>query len=157
MNLFFYFLCKDEKYLYPKSEDRFIALHRPESFPQHLLRHDEPCPGVGGESVHLLQDITVARHGLTHLLPRHRLRPGRLQGPPHLSGEPGLHLGYGEPAARVRTPDRTDQLHGGPGVGAEHFADIIRQFLSYWIILLAGGTLAVKPVVFLGNVERIQI
>ena len=92
MNLFFYFLCKDKKYLYPKSEDRFIALHRPESFPQHLLRHDEPSPGVGGESVHLLQDITVTLQSSTNILAHHGLRPRRLQAPLHLPGETGLHL-----------------------------------------------------------------
>ena len=105
---------------------------------------------MGGEAVHLLQDITVASHSHTNIL---RLRPGRLQGPLHLLGEPALHLRDGDPPATVTTPDRTEQLHGCPALlGTEHFADIIREFLSSGVILLAGWTLTVKPVVFLEKV-----
>ena len=98
---------------YEKLQDRFVPSHCPQSFPQHLLRHDEASPGVGGEAVHLLQDITVAPHSHTNIVAPHRLRPGRLQGPLHLLGETVLHVGDGDPPTTVATPDRIDQLHGG--------------------------------------------
>ena len=145
---------------YNKLQDSFIPPECPESFPQHLLRHDQSSPGVGGETVDLLQDITVALYSHTNILAHHGLRPGRLQGPLHLPGQTVLHVGDGDLPTTVATPDRTDQLHGGPTrLRTEDFGHIIRQLLSCGVILLAGWTLTGKPVVFLESsfVEKIQI